>query len=50
MEFEGEGEFLMKRGDSWIQPAGSVHRILDYSDDFEDLELNIPADFETVNV
>ncbi len=47
-EFEGQGAITMHVGSSWIQPPGIRHRVLDYSDDCEVLEVILPADFETV--
>ena len=47
-EFEGQGAITMHVGSSWIQPPGIRHRVLDYSDDCEVLEIILPADFETV--
>ena len=47
-EFEGQGAITMHVGSSWIQPPGIRHRVLDYSDDCEVLEIILPADFDTV--
>jgi mannose-6-phosphate isomerase-like protein (cupin superfamily) len=47
-EFEGQGPVLMQEGTCWIQPPGIKHKVLDYSDDCEVLEIILPADFETV--
>ncbi len=49
-KFEGQGEFLMEKGSSWIQPPGIPHAVLDYSDDVELLEVILPAEFDTVNL
>ncbi len=49
-EFEGQGEVLMREGSCWIQPPRIKHRVLDYSDDCEVLEVILPADFETVTL
>ena len=49
-EFEGQGAHVMKEGSSWIQPPGIKHRVLDYSDDCEVLEIILPADFDTTEV
>lgn len=46
-EFEGEGKVRMNAGSCWIQPPRIPHRVLDYSDDCEVLEIILPADFET---
>ena len=48
-EFEGRGEITFEAGDSWLQPPGIAHTLLDYSDDFENIEITMPADFETVD-
>lgn len=50
IEVEGQGEMLMRAGSTWLQPASIPHTVLDYSDDCEVLEINVPADFKTVNV
>ena len=49
-EFEGQGAMVMEVGSSWIQPPRIEHRVLDYSDDCEVLEIILPADFETVEL
>jgi mannose-6-phosphate isomerase-like protein (cupin superfamily) len=49
-EFDGHGEFLMREGSCWIQPAGIKHTVLEYSDDLEVLEIVIPAKYDTVEV
>ena len=40
----------MRAGDAWLQPQGIKHKVLDYSDDAEVLEIILPADFETVEL
>jgi quercetin dioxygenase-like cupin family protein len=47
-DFEGQGRIRVEEGSSWIQPSGMKHSIVDYSDDFEALEIVIPADFKTL--
>ena len=47
---EGQGEMTMREGSCWIQPARIKHQLLQYSDDFEVLEITIPADYETIEV
>jgi mannose-6-phosphate isomerase-like protein (cupin superfamily) len=47
-ELEGEGEVMMRQGSAWTQPPQIKHKINDYSDDAELLEIILPADFETV--
>ena len=49
-EFEGEGAHTFKAGSCWLQPPRIKHRVLDYSDDCEVLEIILPADFETVEM
>lgn len=49
-ELEGEGEITMRAGSAWTQPPHIKHKINDYSDDAELLEIILPADFETVEL
>jgi mannose-6-phosphate isomerase-like protein (cupin superfamily) len=49
-EFEGQGVQLMREGTAWIQPPGIRHKVLDYSDDCEVLEIILPAEFDTVTL
>jgi mannose-6-phosphate isomerase-like protein (cupin superfamily) len=44
---EGEGEFVFRAGDSWLQPPNIRHDVLGFSEDFEVLEIVSPGDFET---
>jgi mannose-6-phosphate isomerase-like protein (cupin superfamily) len=49
--FEGvEGEVTLRAGDSLSQPAGVPHNVIARSDDFEVLELNVPADYGTFDL
>jgi hypothetical protein len=48
--FEGQGTHTMKAGDAWLQPPRIKHKVLDYSDDCEVLEIVMPADFKTVEL
>jgi len=48
--FEGQGEVAFEKGDCWIQPPGIHHNVLYYSDDYELLEITLPAAYETVAV
>jgi mannose-6-phosphate isomerase-like protein (cupin superfamily) len=48
--FEGQGIHTMKAGDCWLQPQCIKHKVLDYSDDCELLEIVMPGDFETVEM
>ena len=45
-ELGGE-EMTMRQGSSWTQPPKIKHKINDYSEDAELLEIILPADFET---
>lgn len=38
----------MVPGTCWIQPPSVKHTVIDYSDDYEVLEIMLPADFDTV--
>jgi quercetin dioxygenase-like cupin family protein len=49
-EFEGQGVVEMRAGSCWIQPPGIKHNVLDYSDDYEILEIIMPAKYDTVNL
>jgi hypothetical protein len=49
-EFDGEGTVVMQTGSAWIQPPRIKHKVLDYSDDCEVLEIILPADFKTVEL
>jgi mannose-6-phosphate isomerase-like protein (cupin superfamily) len=47
-EIEGQGAMTMKAGSCWTQPPRVRHKVLDYSDDCEVLEIILPAEFDTV--
>jgi uncharacterized RmlC-like cupin family protein len=49
-QFEGQGAHTMKAGSAWLQPPNIKHKVLDYSDDCEVLEIVLPADFKTVEL
>ena len=49
-EFDGQGAIVMRTGSCWIQPPRIEHKVLDYSDDCEVLEIILPADFKTVEL
>jgi hypothetical protein len=49
-ELEGAGGITMRAGSCWIQPPRIKHRVLDYSDDCQVLEIVLPADFKTVEL
>ena len=49
-EFAGHGEQRFEAGDAWVQPPQIEHALLDFSEDFEVLEIVMPAEFETVDI
>jgi hypothetical protein len=49
-ELEGQGTHVMRPGSAWLQPPKIKHKVLDYSDDAEVLEIILPADFETTEL
>jgi mannose-6-phosphate isomerase-like protein (cupin superfamily) len=49
-EYDGQGEVTMREGACWLQPPRIKHKVLDYSDDCELLEVILPADFGTVEL
>ena len=46
-EMEGHAPVTMRAGSAWIQPPKIKHRVTDYSDDCELLEIVLPAEFKT---
>lgn len=40
-------EDIVEAGDVWYQAPNVKHEVLEYSDDFEVLEITMPADFPT---
>jgi quercetin dioxygenase-like cupin family protein len=46
-QMEGHEPIRMVAGSSWIQPPMIRHRVVNYSDDCELLEIVLPADFAT---
>jgi quercetin dioxygenase-like cupin family protein len=48
-ELEGIGEFELRAGDSIIVPPHLRHDVTGFSEDFEVLEINVPADFDTIS-
>ena len=46
-EMDGHPAETMHVGSAWIQPPKIRHRVIDYSDDCEVLEIALPADFRT---
>jgi len=49
-QFEGQGVHTMTAGDAWLQPKNIKHKVLNYSDDCEVLEIVMPANFKTVEL
>jgi hypothetical protein len=49
-EIEGHGVHTMNAGDCWLQPQAIVHKVLDYSDGCEMLEIVLPGEFKTVEL
>ena len=49
MWFEGEGEVLLEPGTALYMPPGIKHSFVACSEDYETLEIVMPADFETVD-
>lgn len=47
LDFEDIGEVRVEAGDAWYQPPGIKHEVLEYSDDFEVIEITMPAEFPT---
>ena len=47
VELETIGEIRVEAGDVWYQPPNVKHELVEYSDDFEVLEITMPAEFET---
>jgi quercetin dioxygenase-like cupin family protein len=48
--FEGQGEVKIEAGDSWVQPPAIRHNVLWYSEDYELLEITLPAEYPTIQV
>lgn len=46
---EGIGEFELRAGDAMMVPPRLRHDVTGFSEDFEVLEINVPADFDTVS-
>ena len=46
-EYEGHGEHKLVAGSTVYQPPGVKHKEITHSDDFEVLEITMPAEFET---
>ena len=48
LEFEGYGKVVMREGSCWNQ-AGVKHKVLEYTEGCEILEINMPGSFDTIN-
>jgi len=46
-EYEGQGEIVLRKGSSVLQPPGIRHREVSHSDDLELIEICSPAEFDT---
>ena len=49
-EYENEGVFLLKKGDSVLQPPNINHREIEHSEDLVLIEITSPAEFESINI
>ena len=49
VELEDVGEVRFEAGDSWCQNPNVKHEVLEFSDDFEVIEICMPADFPTAD-
>ena len=49
-DYEGYGEHKLVAGSTVYQPPGIKHKEIAHSDDFEVLEITMPAEFETATV
>ena len=47
-EYEGYGEHKLVAGSTVYQPPGIKHKEIAHSDDFEVLEITMPAEFATL--
>ena len=50
VNFEDASEVRFEAGDSWYQVPNIKHEVLEFSDDFEVIEICMPAEFPTVEV
>jgi quercetin dioxygenase-like cupin family protein len=50
LEYEGVGRQVLRTGDMVFQPRGVRHDVVEVSDDYEHLEIDMPAAFETTPV
>lgn len=44
---EDIGEIRVEEGDAWYQAPGVRHEVLEYSEDWQVIEITMPADFPT---
>ena len=49
-KYEKEGIFLLKKGDSVLQPPKINHREIVHSEDLVLLEITSPAEFKSINI
>ena len=49
-EYEGYGQHKLVAGSTVYQPPGIKHQEIAHSDDFEVLEITMPAEFDTATV
>ena len=49
-EFEGLGEIVLRAGDCVYCPGGVPQTHIEYSDDYEVLQVTVPADYPTLEV
>lgn len=49
IDFEEVGQVRVEAGAAWYQPPGVKHEVLEYSDDFEVIEIAMPAEFPTID-
>ncbi|MEO7336961.1 MAG: cupin domain-containing protein [Caldimonas sp.] len=47
LEYEGLGRQVLKAGDMVFQPRGVRHDVVEVSEDYQHLEIDMPAAFET---
>ena len=50
MELGGAGEVHFGAGDSWCQTPNIKHEVIEFSDDFEVIEIAMRAEFPTEEV
>lgn len=50
LDYEGVGRTVLNAGDMVYQPKGVRHDVVEVSEGYEHLEIDIPAVFETISV